>query len=552
MFCVVKATCLAEFRRFTLANIHLSNLEQDAEKLSYKTLHDKICVLFNKNNMTLSYEDQNGARKTIKTDADVLEAITTFGKQAQPSPTMVVIRLDVEPCEQETPSAQEDAIPALKKALKDLSLESRSEKSNVSEEKPLKEAVHYSVYCDICLNTVRGVRWKCQDCDNYDLCQNCHGLAGLRHPHHTFAPIEKYVEEAERPTTRSRYTRRQDVVFHHASCDLCLNPIIGVRHKCFQCPDYDLCESCLPSAKSQHKDHTFIPIAYPGQVKVKVDQTPHYNVVCDGCNSDIYGVRYHCGNCADYDLCGNCEALPEPVHDPSHIFLKIRKPIAARMAATTPVLPNMYQKGWGTTVCHHPQQTGRTCPMAEACKPSHDAVSQTSSQDAAPRVPKETLKARFVKDITFKDGAVVRPGSEFVKIWEMVNPGPNEWPEGIVLQFVGGDRMFKDEDADVNSPEVKVSPVGADEALCITANLKAPTHPGRYISVVVEEAPVAPVPAVPAPVVPAPIVSVPAAQQMEEVEETKEEVEEAKEEVEEAKEEDSDDEFVVVNTEEDM
>jgi len=63
-------------------------------------LEHQICLLFNQNKMTLSYEDQNDTRKTIKTDADVLEAITTFGKQVRPSPTMVVICLDVDPCEQ--------------------------------------------------------------------------------------------------------------------------------------------------------------------------------------------------------------------------------------------------------------------------------------------------------------------------------------------------------------------------------------------------------------------------------------------------------------------
>jgi hypothetical protein len=43
MFCVVKATYQSEFRRFTLANIHLNNLEQDSQKLSYKSLHEKVC-----------------------------------------------------------------------------------------------------------------------------------------------------------------------------------------------------------------------------------------------------------------------------------------------------------------------------------------------------------------------------------------------------------------------------------------------------------------------------------------------------------------------------
>ena len=42
MFCVVKATFLAEFRRFTLANIHLDNLDKDDSKLSFESLHRKV------------------------------------------------------------------------------------------------------------------------------------------------------------------------------------------------------------------------------------------------------------------------------------------------------------------------------------------------------------------------------------------------------------------------------------------------------------------------------------------------------------------------------
>ncbi|KAF9173470.1 hypothetical protein BGX21_000804 [Mortierella sp. AD011] len=338
-----------------------------------------------------------------------------------------------------------------------------------------EETVHTNVYCDICLNTIRGIRWKCQDCDNYDLCQGCHALAGLRHPHHTFKPFEKYSKKTEEiPDVSANVT--QPSLRHNAVCDICLTSIVGVRYKCFQCPDYDLCQGCLPLAKDNHKGHTFFPIANPGQLNFVLDQTPHTNVFCDCCNNEIYGIRYKCGNCIDYDLCSSCEALPGSIHDPNHIFLKIRKPISIRTTVPTPLLPNMHQDGWDKTVCFHPQQTGQVCEMARVLKTNQDTNLQTTPQNAAP----QTLFAIFVKDITHKDGSTVDAGASILKVWEMTNTGSRDWPEGTVLRFIGGDEMFVEDDS--SSLEVKVNPTSVGESVCISVNLKAPTHPGRYIS----------------------------------------------------------------------
>ena len=55
----------------------------------------------------------------------------------------------------------------------------------------------------------------------------------------------------------------------------------------------------------------------------------HRGVECNSCGvHPIYGIRYHCANCFDFDLCEACEA--STLHVKSHVFYKIRIPAPSR------------------------------------------------------------------------------------------------------------------------------------------------------------------------------------------------------------------------------
>lgn len=54
------------------------------------------------------------------------------------------------------------------------------------------------------------------------------------------------------------------------------------------------------------------------------DEVPlHVGVTCDGCSSSIYGTRYKCLVCPDYDLCSSCEKKGEHV---DHNMVAIKEP----------------------------------------------------------------------------------------------------------------------------------------------------------------------------------------------------------------------------------
>ncbi|KAI9227416.1 MAG: hypothetical protein DHS80DRAFT_2513, partial [Piptocephalis tieghemiana] len=114
---------------------------------------------------------------------------------------------------------------------------------------------------------------------------------------------------------------------HPALCDLCDLQLSGARYKCLTCPDYDLCEACKPLAPHRHPGHWFVRVhTTEDLIEPRGDcHRQHIGVVCDYCRTAVSGARYKCLQCANYDLCANCEALPmrESIHPTSHVFIKM-------------------------------------------------------------------------------------------------------------------------------------------------------------------------------------------------------------------------------------
>jgi len=190
---------------------------------------------------------------------------------------------------------------------------------------------HKHISCDGCLTGIRGMRYKCEQCHDYDLCGSCLPLlhTGDLHPStHTFKAmlhprLEDRVKLGATDSTR-----------HPATCDLCSQTINGVRWKCLNCPDWDSCSSCAATIDETHPGHSFVKLYRASDyvtndaIEAKADvQHPH--VVCDGCDKAIFGARYKCmhPDCPDYDLCEKCEAAPFAVHPDNHPMLKTKVPL---------------------------------------------------------------------------------------------------------------------------------------------------------------------------------------------------------------------------------
>ena len=105
--------------------------------------------------------------------------------------------------------------------------------------------IHRGIKCDGCeANPIRGKRYKCKRCPDYNNCSRCQreGKHSDRTGLHQCIMIDD-VNEAPME------------IHDGIKCNECeADPITGKRYKCKRCPDYNLCGTCEKAGK--HYDRT--------------------------------------------------------------------------------------------------------------------------------------------------------------------------------------------------------------------------------------------------------------------------------------------------------
>lgn len=291
--------------------------------------------------------------------------------------------------------------------------------------------------------------------------------------------------------------------------------IVGIRHKCLSCPDWDFCPDCVLHAGQNHPGHRFVPI-YEHIGYQPREFAMHYGIFCDGslckdkpAQSYITGIRYKCAVCDDVDFCANCEALPTNDHNRTHPLIKFKTPVRAVNVRTVNDDGHSGPIALGDNASSHSEATFSTPltseqkqPVVEqvpvevdASKPEKTestAVMQSSSTQA-PAVeedPFANFNAYFVRD-AIPDGTELPPSTTFRQTWTLHNPGPCAWPVGSDVRFVGGDTMFN---VDSNHPSSVDSirtamesnkltaPVEVGQSADFTVTLRTPQREGTAIS----------------------------------------------------------------------
>ena len=230
------------------------------------------------------------------------------------------------------------------------------------------------------------------------------------------------------------------------------------------CPDFDYCSSCVKESHKMHPGHHLVPIYEPVTMRPRSYQQ-HKGIFCDGplCegkDSYIVGDRYKCAVCHDTDFCANCEALPKLVHNRTHPLIKFKTPV--RNVSVTTMGEKLDGEHMRTMGDQLPQTSSKATETAPAASSTNAATQvqtvaehkpigvkkEESQVEAAEPVSTPDLQALFVSDI-IPDGSMMAPNQRFSQTWTLRNPGPNIWPAGCCVCYIGGDSML---DVDPNHP----------------------------------------------------------------------------------------------------
>lgn len=82
-------------------------------------------------------------------------------------------------------------------------------------------------------------------------------------------------------------------------------------------------KSDATNVQSQYRPPNFKENAGKPDAEANKDLPYHIGVICDNCEGEIYGYRYKCVQCYDFDLCMKCES--KSVHN-EHVMFRLPEP----------------------------------------------------------------------------------------------------------------------------------------------------------------------------------------------------------------------------------
>jgi len=245
----VKIQCGEDIRRVTIKD----------HSLSVKELSQLAQTLFRENlpnPFVLKYKDDEGDLISISSDRELEEGLRLFKKEG-------MFRVIVTQGPQQRPSlVEEQPSPSLNPTV---AREAPQEAPDFHE----KFFGSLAAYLEFFRNQVEPFIPKVEQQFN-DLYPYLESFAEthLKKVKDTF--VSAFPGTCDRPAVNKL------AVSHPAICDNCTQRIVGVRWKCNDCPDYDLCTEC--KQLNIHHGHQFVKVDKPVIYRPSEDQSPQAKV----------------------------------------------------------------------------------------------------------------------------------------------------------------------------------------------------------------------------------------------------------------------------------
>ena len=108
----------------------------------------------------------------------------------------------------------------------------------------------------------------------------------------------------------------------------------------------------------------------------------HPLVTCDGCDGEVFGSRFKCSVCPDYDLCSACEGKGLHAH---HQLIRTRNPGTSFTPPCPPwFMPWMHNRGMGPRGGWGGPRGGWCGPRGGACGPRGGAYGPRGRHGGGP------------------------------------------------------------------------------------------------------------------------------------------------------------------------
>ncbi|CAG8465737.1 13884_t:CDS:2 [Cetraspora pellucida] len=182
--------------------------------------------------------------ENLSTISSLREQITSF--KSQIDRYQVGVKRDIETLKSENSSLQKECnslrleknenlstISSLREEITSLLYENKELRQDASNKNPYGGYnVWHDVNCDSCGLQIRGYRYKCGHCANFDLCDVC--IGSTHNPEHIFLKIKYpvYIDPHIILLQRIVFAPMETNVHIEITCDVCgKTPICGIRYK---------------------------------------------------------------------------------------------------------------------------------------------------------------------------------------------------------------------------------------------------------------------------------------------------------------------------------